>query len=177
MQPAENCAHRSAQVEGPVRNAQHESVHIDSCSFIEYCGRMTVAIYLGKPCIHGHDGRRYVSNRVCVQCAAKSNSGNPDARRLAQIRRNTPGKHRHPITGIPYGDHEQRRLAREADRPFYHGRACKYDGHGTLRYTDRGKCVACKTAENQRAYAPRRKRQVEPTAYELEMLRWAAILV
>lgn len=25
--------------------------------------------YAGAPCIHGHDGTRYVSNRKCVECA------------------------------------------------------------------------------------------------------------
>ncbi|MBC5790661.1 hypothetical protein [Providencia sp. JUb39] len=27
--------------------------------------------YTGKPCVHGHVAERFVSNGVCVECAAK----------------------------------------------------------------------------------------------------------
>lgn len=125
--------------------------------------------YLGKPCARGHDGTRYVSTRGCVACIRD--------RTPNRVIPSAPTPAKHPITGKPMSGKGERIRAVSEGRQFYHGRACDKAGHGTLRYTNGSECVACRSEANQRAYAPRRKRQVEPTAYELEMLRWAAILV
>jgi hypothetical protein len=38
-----------------------------------------LTVYQGGPCVHGHDGVRYVSNRICYECAALRSKRNQAA--------------------------------------------------------------------------------------------------
>jgi hypothetical protein len=82
--------------------------------------------YMGPPCIHGHDGRRYASNGHCVECTNRY--------ALARYRQIKEGKKPRPPlrTGT-----------------FYQGKPCRH-GHDGLRYSSSAGCVTC---TNRRALA------------------------
>jgi hypothetical protein len=81
----------------------------------EALARGLTHFYTGKPCIRGHDAKRYASNKRCVTCA---------------------NEHYGKGTGRPRQD------ARAAGLKFYAGRACPQD-HPRKRYTATGVCFHC----------------------------------
>jgi hypothetical protein len=75
--------------------------------------------YKGTPCIHGHDGTRYVSNRTCVECAYIRGDAAYQRRFIEAIGKSTT----------------------------YHGAVCKTNPkHGTKRYRTSHSCVICRKA-------------------------------
>lgn len=43
--------------------------------------------YIGKPCRHGHDGTRYISNRKCVACAKADQAARYDRKAATERKR------------------------------------------------------------------------------------------
>lgn len=72
-------------------------------------------IYVGNPCQHGHDGRRYKSNGQCVECQRLHNA--------SRVRKGHPPK-------------------RGVQGNTYIGAPCKR-GHSGRRYTINCACIEC----------------------------------
>lgn len=125
-------------------------------------------VYAGSPCKWGHDGRRYSSSGVCVECVKisrkmrKVKGETTEVRddrfvkvtdRIAVYVSNVPcegckGVERYVGSGrcksCFSGDGERIKGVSHRDNRTYEGHPCSNSEHGSIRFLDTGDCVSCK---------------------------------
>lgn len=69
---------------------------------------------------------------------------------------------------------KRREAARLAGQKFYHGLACKHEGHGSKRYTTSGSCYACCRIRDSKAVT---KRQVTISENRATGFTWPVFII